>query len=485
MRALMASPRNVVTAIALLASAAPGWAQGPQPLVLVHGYRSDGSSWASTSSYFQQKSLPVQSFAWNLNWWDRLYTQGDQLVLLTGQASLPDTTILIGHSNGGLISRYAARSRPYKGIITVGTLHSGAQLAASVEGGEVEGFGAFIAMVATNAARDYNTNGSGDTPFCDDTYDYCDWFNQFAFWAAYAEAAIGGAIAEFSTAFLAQALVSDGGALNDMQPYSGFLNTLNSQDNLNHEAQLFGPRRVGIASHYTGNTLLIWAGIDPDHALAWSSLSTGIWQTMILAYDYYSNYDQYDDPNYWWKVEAADDWLVAAAPLATIDLTWCSLIGAGDLTYCGDSDAIVPVASQRYPGANVTNVDIYGPAHTQEKDSDAFQSTAYNYLVNLFSVHLTSSPAVNVSIVGDYPTQAGNYTYSASASGGTGSYSYRWYISYDGSNYYDAGDTSSSYTIWIDSSTTYWLRVDVTSGTSTGSAVRFIQGPCSTGAIIC
>lgn len=486
MRASSQCLRRSPIVAGMLVAAATMLAQSPQPLVLVHGFYSDASAWDGTASYFQQ-NLPVKTYAWTLSWADPLHTQANRLNTFAAQAGLPDTSILIGHSNGGLISRDASRAHAYKGIITVGTLHSGAQLAASAYYGGVESLGIGIWVVGTNAAQDYNTGGDGDTPICDsDTDEYCDWFNVEAVGAALAEAGLGTVITGASTAFLADALVNNYGALLDMQPGSAFLNSLNAQANLDREAQALGSRRVGITSHYRGDAMLTWAGVDAGNSEGLSYLTQSVWYTLSYAYDYYRNYDQYDDPDYWWKVGQADDWLYAAAALGSLDESWCALIGAGDLVNCGDSDGIVPVDAQRYPGDNVTNLDIYGPAHEQEIDSDAFRRTAANYLANTFNVQQPpATPGVSVDIAGAYPTQPGYYTYTASASGGSGSFGYSWSLSTDGTNYYDTGVSASSYTLYVDTGSNYWLEVVVTSGTSSASTIRYIPGPCTSGGIIC
>ncbi len=88
------------------------------------------------------------------------------------------------------------------------------------------------------------------------------------------------------------------------------------------------------------------------------------------------------------------------------------------------------------------------------------------------------TPAAIVSISGQFPRRPGNYTYTANASGGTGSYSYHWYISYDDITFYDAGVTTQQYTTYVGYNDNYWIRVVVTSGARQSSADRLIIGPC-------
>lgn len=99
-------------------------------VVLQHGIFSSGSTWArmdpwlSARYYFNRKEVPSLAST------DRLYNQASSLIGrldATGQNQF----ILIGHSQGGLISRNVAQRRSdlARGVITIGTPHQGALLA--------------------------------------------------------------------------------------------------------------------------------------------------------------------------------------------------------------------------------------------------------------------------------------------------------------------------------------------------------------------
>lgn len=65
------------------------------------------------------------------NWKDPFTVQAASVTAAIN--GLPDTSIAIGHSNGGMVSRKARMQvRPFKGIATVGTAHNGVALAARV-----------------------------------------------------------------------------------------------------------------------------------------------------------------------------------------------------------------------------------------------------------------------------------------------------------------------------------------------------------------
>jgi len=240
----------------------------------------------------------------------------------------------------------------------------------------------------------------------------------------------------------------------------------------------------------TGN-FLMWQGVAPDQAGYLTTLTEDAIAFEAFAYDYYSyEYDNEDDPDLEMKVDNADIWLYGAGLLAGLDFTWCGLIGAlGDL-YCLDNDGIVPTYAQRYPdGPNVLNLDIFGPSHQEEKASGALYP-ALQQALNQAQVGQPGGSSGGSSVSGfidgpSYPSSPGSYLYTAIASGGTGSYTYRWYLSYDGSNYYDTGTTAQQYSLGIDYGSTFWLRVIVTSGSAQATADLYIQGPCSGGVDLC
>lgn len=84
---------------------------------------------------------------------------------------------------------------------------------------------------------------------------------------------------------------------------------------------------------------------------------------------------------------------------------------------------------------------------------------------------VTVEPYFTVSISGPLTvTTAGEYTWTASASGGSGSYSYRWWIEWNTSNgQRDEHGTGSTATLWVDEYTPsfFILYVEATSGSQT------------------
>jgi hypothetical protein len=280
---------------------------------------------------------------------------------------LPASTIAFGHSNGGLISRQMTRLRPAKGVITIGTLHTGAPLAANLPW--VAAW-SDVLFWSNYIPADYY---SWFLWWCYDCWYYDDpWLLWYAVMYDYDMAYLGGGA--FAAVEYMGIRASD--VLEDMQPGSNFLNVLNSSDNLNREAAEV-PVRVGIGSRTWDDWGIMWQGVLPD--AAWwltSEQYTAAWLSIIAFYHYLYYWD-YSDPYWWDKTMGAWLWLLAASADLSIDPMWCVLIGAWD-GWCTPSDGIVPLDRQWFPGYGTRNYQITGPSHQKEKPSDElFYQTSY------------------------------------------------------------------------------------------------------------
>lgn len=457
-----------------------------QPLVLVHGFFSDGNSWSEAQTYFQRE-LPATTYAWTLGWEDRIFRQKNRLLDYMAGAGLPDTTILIAHSNGGLVARDASRSRAVKGILTIGSPHQGAPIAISVRSGAIQDLGATITYFADRAYDDYSVFPSDH--FClfdEEEGAYCDPFLPYALDAAYGMRVIGLTVAGLADAFLIQSVFNDGGALNDIQPFSSLVSDLNAAQNLSREQAQMAGRRVALAAIYTGTAAHIWAGVRPAQAATLTDVTDAIYGDLLYASFYYYNYWDYRDENSIWKQMYWQDWERAAATLYSLDYDWCVLIGGVVQGNCDLNDGIFPVAFQRWSGSGVINDNVYGPAHSDEKASGAFHSLAKFYLLNTFGVQAPpSTNPPNVYINWQFPTAPGSYTYTAVASGGNGTYSYQWQLSVDGLYFWATGDTGSQMTLYLDYNNPVYVRVIVTSGGVSSSATQYVPAISQCGFFAC
>jgi hypothetical protein len=81
-----------------------------------------------------------------------------------------------------------------------------------------------------------------------------------------------------------------------------------------------------------------------------------------------------------------------------------------------------------------------------------------------------SPPGLTVSVYGPtYIDTPGTYSWSASASGGS-TYSYQWQESTNNSTWFNIGSNSSSYSEYESSDGVFYLRVIVTSGSSSATS---------------
>jgi pimeloyl-ACP methyl ester carboxylesterase len=118
---------------------------GGQNVVLQHGILSNADTWKTTAPWlrcrYQTATEVIPSLASLDSHSNQSYDQMNR-VDATGQSGF----VFIGHSQGGLVSRYTAqryagqgRSHMVEGVVSVGTPHQGALLARNLKQGGVDG----------------------------------------------------------------------------------------------------------------------------------------------------------------------------------------------------------------------------------------------------------------------------------------------------------------------------------------------------------
>ncbi len=122
-----------------------GAVAGGQNIVLQHGLAADSMTWTRMKGWlrcdWQLNKELVPSLAWKDSHSNQSYAQMNRLTN-TGQSGF----VLIGHSQGGLVSRYTAQrfrsqGKGYmiEGVVSLGTPHRGAILARNMKKGGVNG----------------------------------------------------------------------------------------------------------------------------------------------------------------------------------------------------------------------------------------------------------------------------------------------------------------------------------------------------------
>jgi hypothetical protein len=381
-------------------------------------------------------------------------TQSNSLQSLV--AGQPADAIAIGHSNGGIVSRQANEDgRSWRGIVTIGTGHTGFPIAGNITNGLVWDWARYIAI-------------SVSQPF----YFYGQFYpDEWAWWVA---ARLG----RWAYTF---ALTIPGGlaglgfeiaapVLGEMPPGTAYFDqNLNSAANLDRESAALGPR-IGITSTVRRSYGLFFQAVAPDNYQRYARVQYLAGGAFYAAGFYYENYVDPYDPWYWEKTMNAWMWYQAGDAMFNADQDWCYLIGAYSQVYaCIQNDAVVPTWRMPYPGGTRT-VDITGPAHIQET-RDGYTAIA-DVLQTDFGVAPRPAPSVSISGTSTIKT-VGDNNWTCNASGGNGNYSYSWERSDAGGPYYWVGG-SATYGSWVDQSNGPYfdLRCTVTSGSQSQANKR-------------
>jgi pimeloyl-ACP methyl ester carboxylesterase len=105
-------------------------ARAQTPVLLVHGFQSNASACDSTKSVLNATGN-YNAYAINLTASDHLSSQTSVVSSYLSGTGVADSTIIVGHSQGGLVSRIATRTTGVGGILTIGTPHNGATIVTS------------------------------------------------------------------------------------------------------------------------------------------------------------------------------------------------------------------------------------------------------------------------------------------------------------------------------------------------------------------
>jgi hypothetical protein len=113
-------------------------AQSRQPVVMMHGVRSEGSTWNVLAPVLGSEN-PITTVTPTIPWGPPHVVQATQLYAQS-LSGMPDTLLAVAHSNGGLVLRRAIMGHPtlrFRGIATVGSPHLGAPAAENIESGSM------------------------------------------------------------------------------------------------------------------------------------------------------------------------------------------------------------------------------------------------------------------------------------------------------------------------------------------------------------
>jgi pimeloyl-ACP methyl ester carboxylesterase len=337
-----------------------------RPIVFVHGVGSSPDTWQGTAARLQA-GLEITPGLATVTWRNSLESQGDEVQRQFG--GFPGSTIAIGHSLGGIVSRQWSRQHPLSGVITVGSPNRGAPIANNLN--DWAGFNTALFSSVGNAFY---------------------WLGNISYdrwWWVYAvvEGSLswGGYVSNFSLRHVVTELGMQFGFPFIQEIYVGspYLDNLNGW-NLAREASEI-PSRVGIVNTATE----YWRGgpfrlKDPNYGGEYSYITGAAaaaldyWAISILA-----EADPFDTN----AQNLAFSLLDVSFWLWNFDEFWCRATSDDrPLWYarCQPNDLFVPTWSQYYPGGTV-NLEINGgPVHTQE--TSQFGDFLYVALTNFMNV---------------------------------------------------------------------------------------------------
>ncbi len=309
--------------------------------VFAHGAASTGSTWNYISGLFSTWFPGLHTAAPSLNQQTDLYAQGAQLA---GYMSSGGTTILLGHSNGGLVSRRASSSKSARGIVTVGTPHTGAPIALYLD--DIRDRIGWITFALADV-------------LLLQTYDA--WKNptpQQLIMATEQAAYVGAGIAVAAWTTSDNYLDLYDAFDQDDVPGSAFLASLPTGGSDRYSASV----SLSTAHAAAGPWILAFS---PQDAMG-LSLGLSAWGGTL--YDYAYELSEYIDggfPDALFAELAIGSALYLAWEFQNLAGTWCGYVNGGT---CFFHDGFIPTSRQVYPGGVNTDI-VNGPAHTYQTES--------------------------------------------------------------------------------------------------------------------
>jgi len=367
---------------------------GTQNIAFMHGGLSSSSTWTRMSNWLNQDfrfgSEVIPTFPWS----NHLSTQGTELFNEINSVG-GSNYILIGHSQGGLVSRSAAQQyqtannnqSTVAGVVTLDSPNTGAPLAVTggptILGG-LEFLGAWL----------------WDVTGCGSAYD-----NFVCYMAA---------LIFFGGPVVGDVWYSTNPDIQDLIPGSTFLNQLNSY------AESF--KRTGVVSYtplrwdemrILDNALFLGtAGCYPETGCGErdiAAITNGVYNEVVGLF-IFCIFEEIFDPNNsdYWAAEALY-FLEILVGMDAVDGFWNVIVSG-----LSSSDGIVPTSSQNYPSSTAAQYPIYGAdSHTGATTSTYVHTTLDQVLQQQFQVPTQASCAFSATPA----------SFSISPSGGSSSFS--------------------------------------------------------------
>lgn len=444
-----------------------------KPTVFVHGFNSDGT-WFSSMIPPLQAALRIAPHNPDVQWPQQYPSQAANLQSYLQSTGL-DSTIIVAHSNGGVVTRRyltdpsAAYSRVAK-VLTVGSPFAGAPLAANAYSGDLS---YWLSSV-------FNSIIEPMWYFAWDPY-----VPTSITWLSNLVSALGGLFGDvedlmgllgFGTAEILSATIGFSPAvLPQMMPGSVELNQMFLGSALAAEAQR-APVRYSLATEHEARGMP-FALVGMNAGLV-EGIQVGIY---AIAWELYDHYSTHPDPE---LRMLAWRWQLAMQRMSCMTQEYQDLVGtyyevANDscsFFFHYANDGIVPWSSSVYPGGGTTEYlsrSIVGNIHHRDQATNgAVLNAVKERLRAVFGVldRTPTPPGFSVAILGAQTAAYGAQCHfdAQHVSGGTGPFTYQWWIG--------SAPAGSGSGILATISDPFQLSLVVTDATgATSSAARSVQ----------
>ncbi|MGO9493082.1 MAG: BACON domain-containing protein [Terracidiphilus sp.] len=364
---------------------------GPQNVLFMHGWTSNSCAWTIMANWLNNDFRFGTEVIPSLDTGDGIAVMGEDLVGEVNSVG-GSNYILIGHSMGGLASRYAAQyfqslklpTSVVNGVVTVDTPHEGANMAQSLQSITTIAFVYVGVSLWDSLGCDLSTDNAG----------------------CYLAALLAGA-APYTTNAIYSATNS---SVIDLSPGSPALNNLNSDvltggapESFNQAAIIgFTPWQWSevrwLDNFITGKlgcggpTEYCCLPKDPCGEENVSAAVGYFYDALLFSFGFlefeeWVYCEEFDsgDPNCVappFLQQEADQLLQWIAYMEFADLLWNVAVDFPDNTqYAGSSDALVQASSQFYPASTATQYPIYGSdSHSGSIKSQTDHQVLYNIL---------------------------------------------------------------------------------------------------------
>ncbi len=343
---------SMLLACATVATPGAAHAQPDSAAILLHGLNSNAGTWnqfiADLQPIFTEPLVAVTL---------------PQQVYQTQGAALPGLTTgfvakaLVGHSNGGIVAREAARQGfQTNAVVTIGSPNSGAPVADSITSGRVQTVALTLASTIACPLFDITCVSPAPPP------DIADWLSGWV--------QLAWMHSELFMATLLDILNLVGwvpGDLLDQMGPGGYASTVLNAGTNQSAFMSAVSHRIGITTKLDNGDGALWQLLAQNNWESWSgglAYAQGVYVVAHIALLDYS-----DPSSQLWS----SSWLLGAQALGLIDYYWCTMIGlpgqfAGDFQNCSLSDALVPLTSQVLPTGNAafSNDPVSGVSHNAQ-----------------------------------------------------------------------------------------------------------------------